>query len=174
MNTSKGGAVLTTRNGFRFHVRPVTADDDAIMKDFFAHVTRADLRFRFLSGMNEIGSYQIGLLTHPDHDFAESFVAFTEDGSMMIATGMLACDKNFDRGEVAIVIREDHKHQGISWELLAFIARRAETKGVKTLESVESRDNHEAIELERDMGFVAKDYPGDATLVLLSRTLEQV
>lgn len=165
--------LLVTRTGFRFHVRPVVPDDDDTLEEFFSHVTRADLRFRFLSGMNKIGSNQIKMLTHPDHEYTESFVAFSEDGEMLIATGMLACDKKFDRGEVAIVIREDQKRRGVSWELLAYIARFAETKGLKTLESVESRDNHEAIELERDMGFVVKEYPGDATLVLVSRTLDQ-
>jgi hypothetical protein len=54
---------------------------------------------------------------------------------------------------------------------LAHIARLAETKGLRVLESVESRENHDAIELERDMGFVARPYPGDSTLVLLSRAI---
>ena len=163
--------LLTTRTGFRFHVRPVIVSDDHIMKEFFSHVTREDLRFRFLSSMHEVSSDQISMLIHPDHDRAESFVAFTEDRSMMIATGMLACDNGFNHGEVAIVIREDHKRKGISWELLAYIARFAEAKGVKTIESIERRENHQAIELQRDMGFVAQSYPGDATLMLLTRSL---
>ena len=45
----------------------------------------------------------------------------------------------------------------------------ADTKGLRSLESIESRENHDAIELERDMGFVISDYPGDSTLVLVSR-----
>ncbi len=164
---------LKTRTGFRFQIRSaVPGDDDALTK-FFSHVTRDDLRFRFLTGMNKIGSHQIEMLTHPNHDNTESFIALTENGSTIVANGMLACDKTFDRGEVAIVIREDHKRKGISWELLSYIARFAETKGVKTLESIESRSNHEAIELERDMGFEVKEYPGDSTLVLVSRSLEQ-
>jgi len=64
----------------------------------------------------------------------------------------------------------DNPHHGIGWELLAHIARYADTKGLRSLESIESRDNHEAIELERDMGFVISDYPGDSTLVLVSRS----
>ena len=163
--------LLVTRTGFRFRVRAVTGKDDDALESFFSHVTRADLRFRFLSAMNKVGANQIAMLTHPDHEYSESFVAFTEDGETLIATGMLACDKAFDHGEVAIVMRDDQKGQGIGWELLSYIARFAEAKGVKTLESIESRDNHEAIELERDMGFVVKEYPGDATLVLVSRSL---
>lgn len=164
---------LTTRTGFRLHVRPARPEDDGTVAEFFTHVTRQDLRFRFLTGINVVGESQISALTHVDHERTENFLAFTQDGSMMIATAMLACDPALERGEVAITIREDHKHKGISWELLAHIARYAEAKGVGTLESIESRENHAAIELERDMGFTAAPYPGDPTLVLVSRKLER-
>jgi len=163
---------LTTRTGGQFLVRSATPDDAELLTEFFSHVTRADLRFRFLIGMKEISSDNIEMLTHPDHAQTESFVVFSQDGLTLVATGMLACDEKLNRGEVAIVIRQDHKHKGISWELLAYIAHIAEAKGVKTLESIESRENHEAIELERDMGFAVTEYPGDASLVLVSRTLQ--
>lgn len=163
---------LTTRTGFRFHVRSATPADDGTIAEFFTHVTREDLRFRFLTAINVVGPSQVAALTHIDHHRAENFLAFTEDGSMMIATAMLACDAAFDHGEVAIAIRSDQKHKGISWELLAHVARYAEEIGVHTLESIESRDNHAAIELERDMGFTAEEYPGDPTLVLVSRKLD--
>lgn len=55
--------------------------------------------------------------------------------------------------------------------MLAHIARYAEAKAGKTLESIESHENHAAIELEREMGFSAEPYPGDATLVLVRRKL---
>lgn len=165
---------LTTRTGFRLHVRPADPRDDGTVADFFSHVTREDLRFRFLAGINVVAKSQIEMLTHVDHQRTEDFLAFTEDGSMMIATAMLACDAAMERGEVAIAIREDHKHKGISWELLAHVARYAEAKGIRVLESIESRENHAAIELEREMGFTATACPGDATLVLVSRTLERL
>ena len=173
MTLSDPGAFLTTRTGLRFPVRPARSDDSATIKEFFSHVSKSDLRFRFLSGTPVVSPSQISMLTHPDHKSTESFLVFTEDGATMVASGMLACDDAFDRGEVAITIREDHKHKGIGWALLAHIARIAETKGLRILESVESRENHDAIELERDMGFVAREYPGDATLVLVSRVIDR-
>jgi len=163
---------LTTRTGFRLHVRPATIADDPTITEFFTHVTREDLRFRFLTAVNVVGASQVAALTHIDHRQTENFLAFTADGSMMIATAMLACDAAYDKGEVAIAIRGDHKHEGVGWTLLEHVARHAESLGVNTLESIESRDNHAAIDLERDMGFTATAYPGDATLVLVSRTLD--
>ncbi len=171
MTSSDRDAFLTTRAGVRYPVRPAGIDDGATIKEFFSHVSHDDLRFRFLSASPEVSPAQISMLTHPDHKLSESFLVFKADGKTMLATGMLACDAAFDHGEVAIAIREDHRHKGIGWELLAHIARVAETKGLRTLESIESRENHDAIELERDMGFVAREYPGDSTLVLVSRSI---
>ncbi|AJP74331.1 GNAT family N-acetyltransferase [Sphingomonas hengshuiensis] len=162
--------MLTTRTGFRFRVRPATPADEAALAEFFTHVTHEDLRFRFLTGLNEVGHDRLAAMTTVDHHQTESFIAFDE-GATLIATAMLACDAALDRGEVAISIRDDFKQRGVSWELLAYVARVAEAKGVKTLESIESRENHAAIELEREMGFTAEPYPDDSTLVLVRRTL---
>lgn len=42
-----------------------------------------------------------------------------------------------------------------------------ELERTETLESIEARVHHEAIEMEREMGSTASAYPGDARLVLL-------
>ena len=162
---------LTTRTGFDFHVRRARPEDEGTVAEFFTHVTREDLRFRFLTGLSEVGHAQIVALTHVDHRWSENFLAFTNDGSTMIATAMLACDATFDHGEVAIALSKDYKLHGIGWELLAHVARFAEAKGVRVLEAIESRENHAAIELERDMGFTVEPYPGDDSLLLVSRKL---
>ena len=86
---------------------------------------------------------------------------------------MLACDDSLEKGEVAISIRAEYKHRGVGWEMLRHIARFAEEKGVQTLESIESRQNHEAIELEREQGFVTEPYPDDTALVLIRKRLRQ-
>lgn len=110
-------------------------------------------------------------ITHVDHYKTENFLALVDDGSQIIASAMLACDPTMKRGEVAISVRSDFKRDGVGWEMLAYVAKYAESIGVETIESIESRDNHEAIELERDMGFTASAYPGDSTLILLQRSL---
>lgn len=162
---------LTTRTDFRFIVRPVKPSDEAALAKFFTHVAQEDLRFRFLSGMNKVNAAQISAMTDIDHDRIENFLALTEDSKSIIASAMLATDVDHEHGEVAIAIRADYKHRGVSWTLLEHVAREAKARGLKTLESVESREHHAAIELEREMGFVAAACPGDATLVVLKTKL---
>lgn len=171
MDTESWSSDLTTRTGFKFHVRPVRPDDEPALADLFAHVTLDDLRFRFLTGINVVGHDRLRSLIDVDHRQKESFVAIAGNGTTVIATAMLACDAAMETGEIAISIRSNYKGRGISWELLEHVARFAEARGVKTLQSTESYANHAAIELERDMGFTARPYPGDATLVLVERKL---
>lgn len=162
---------VTTRAGLNLHVRPVTSQDEPALAEFFRHVSADDLRFRFLAGVREVSHERLAAMTDVDHRQNENFLAFAEDGQTLAGTAMLACDAALDRGEVAISVRTDYKHKGVAWELLRHIARYAEAKGVKTLESIENRENHEAIELEREQGFVAEAFPDDATLVLIRKQL---
>jgi N-acetylglutamate synthase-like GNAT family acetyltransferase len=163
---------LVTRTGFRFHVRPAKPSDEAALGDFFTHVTPEDLRFRFLTGLSRVGHHQLAAMTSIDHRLTENFLAFEKGGAAILATAMLACDDEMRTGEIAIAIRSDYKARGISWDLLAHVADYAEAKGLTTIQSIESSDNHAAIEMERQMGFVAAPYPGDATLVLVQRQLK--
>lgn len=162
---------LTTRDGFRFHVRPSAPEDEAALAAFFSHVTPADLRYRFLSALREVGHDRLVELTAVDHDRTEDFLAFDADGRTIIATAMLALDEARERAEVAISVRSDFKGRGVSWTLLEHVTRYATARGVKVLESIESRDNRAAITLEREMGFTTEPCPGDSTLVIVRRQL---
>ncbi|MGY6250720.1 N-acetyltransferase family protein [Bosea thiooxidans] len=160
---------LTTRTGLEFHVRSARPDDEAGLAGFFKHVTPEDLRFRFLATVREVGHDRLSAMTQIDHRQTETFIAFTEDGKTIIATGMLACDVALERGEVAISVRSEYKHKGVGWELLRHLCGFAKTKGVKVVESLEDRQNHEAIEIEREQGFEVDECPDDARLVVLRK-----
>ena len=164
---------LVTRSGLAIHLRPVRAEDEPLLAEFFAHVTPEDLRFRFLDSAREISHERLAAMTLVDHKMTENFLALVDDGKTVAGTAMLACDATMNSAEVAISVRADYKHKGVAWELLRYVARCAEARGVKALESIESRENHEAIELEREQGFVAEAYAGDSTLVLIRKTLHQ-
>jgi GNAT superfamily N-acetyltransferase len=168
---SDWSADLTTNSGFEFTVRPATVLDESVLKTFFARVTPEDLRFRFLTGLTTVGQSQIEAMTDVDHRTTENFLAFVDDGSELIATAMLACDGSLQTGEVAMAILPDYKGRGISWELLNHVAHYAEARGVETIQAIERRDHHVAIEMEREMGFVVGLYPGDPTLALVQRHL---
>lgn len=164
---------LTTRTGFEFTVRPVEPFDEPALGRLFTHVGEDDMRFRFLSAMKAPGHEMLRRLVDVDHDRKEDYLAIAPDSETIIASALVATDTANDCAEVAIAMHRDYKHHGVGWTLLEFIIEQEKEKGVKKLQSIESRANHEAIELERQMGFKASSYPGDATLVLLEFDLTQ-
>lgn len=165
-----GETTLTTWKEFSFHVRPARPEDENLLAEFFTHVSPDDRRFRFLTGVGEVGHTLLEQLVTVDHDRSENFLAF--DGQTLIGTAMLAADPGLRRGEVAISLRSDYKNRGIGWALLDHLARYAQQRGIKRIESVESRENRQALAVEVDMGFKTEPYPGDPTLVLVSKDLE--
>jgi acetyltransferase len=80
-----------------------------------------------------------------------------------------AGDGKLDTAEVAVSIRHDHRGLGIGWALLDLLAHEAERRGVRQVISIESRENHAAIELEREKGFRPEPFAGDPALVVLSK-----
>lgn len=164
-------ADLVTRSGYAFHVRPAAPSDEAALGEFFTHVDKDDLRFRFLSAVHKVSHDQLERLVSVDHQQTENFLAIDRGTGQIIATAMIAADDAMTKAEVAIAIRSDFKRGGISWTLLDHVAAFAASKGIATLESVESRDNHQAIKLERERGWTASSAPGDAGQIVLRKTL---
>lgn len=162
---------VTTRTGLTVTVRPVTSADDPTLARFFEHVAPEDLWFRFLSARKEVGLDQIHAMTHVDHRNSETYLAFVKGTEVPVSAATMAGDADGRRAEVAISVHADFKHCGLGWEMLAFVARQAAARGFAAVESVESRENHEAVELERNMGFVVRTHPDDPTLLLVTKDL---
>lgn len=164
-------ADLATRSGAKIHVRPVRADDESLLADFFAHVSPEDLRFRFLGGMATVRHEQLTMMTRVDYRRTISFLAFDRDNGTLLAAAMLAADPDRTRAEVAMATREDAKATGVSWTLLLHVMRYAKAEGIGRIEAVEYADHDAALRMERELGFVVASDPEDATLRIATKIL---
>ena len=160
-------AELTTRSGVALYVRPVRPDDESALAEMFAAVTLEDLRFRFLSGVSTVGHDRLVPMTQVDYRRTINFLAFA--GEQLVASAMLASDPDGERAELALAVRADFKGKGVSWTLVDHVMRYARAKGIGTVESVESRDNHAAIALEREAGFEVAPHGECGTEVVVRR-----
>ena len=170
MTTTAAPVQLTTRSGLVLNVRPATEADAPALTAFFDRVSREDRRFRFLAAGEHVSPEQLEPLVHADHFRSESFLAFDAANGALVASGLLACDNALDTAEVAVSVAEDYKGKGAGWAVLDLLAAEGERRGVRRVISIESRNNHEAIEVERDKGFTPEPCEGDPTLVILSKT----
>ncbi|MCW1384439.1 GNAT family N-acetyltransferase [Novosphingobium sp. KCTC 2891] len=163
---------MTTRDGTVLTVRAAYAEDEGVLADFFDKVSAEDRRFRFLTAINHLGHDQLQPLTHVDHWRTESFLALDAATGELVGSAMLACDGEMDTGEVAVSVRSDYRGRGVGWTLLDLLAEEARKRGLKRVISIEDRENHAAIELEREKGFEARGVDGDPHLVLLEKRFD--
>lgn len=163
-------AHLETRNGIKIHVRPARETDAPALTTFFEQVSDEDRRFRFLSSAQRIGAKQLEPFLNTDHDRTQSWLAFDAANDRLIASGMLVCDAALKNAEVAISICSDYRGQGVGWSMLDYLAQEARDRGCRRVFSIESRDNHAAIALEREKGFTAEACDDDPTLIMLTRS----
>lgn len=163
---------LETKSGFLLAVRPADESDDAALTAFFEeHVTKDDLRFRFLSPIQHVTQSQIEAMTHIDHRQTEDFLAFAPGSDEIIGCAVLAADKAMQTAEVAFTVHADLKGKGIESRLLEYITAQARARGIKKLQAIENRENHCTITLKREMGFKAKGIDGEPMLMLLEASL---
>ncbi len=134
MKTDDWSRYLTTRTGLTFHVRPISPRRSGTGES--SGTTPEDLRFRFLGGVREVSHERLVAMRRIDHRQTENFLAFAEDGRLIIATAMLACDKVLRReGWRSPSCRLQAQRRGLG--AASPYRRYAEAKGVKTLERIE-------------------------------------
>lgn len=163
--------MLKSRAGLAFEVRPAQDRDEAALADFFAHVSKDDLRFRFLSSLSRVSDKQISEMTHVDHRRTEDFLVFAPGTGTIVANAMVAADKALEVAEIAISVHSDYKGKGIEEALIDHVRADAKNRGFKKLMSIENRENHDTIDLERRKGFTARGLDGDPTLLVLETAL---
>jgi len=162
---------IATRGGITLDVRTTRAEDEPALAAFYAQVSDADRRFRFFSAAEHVSHQQLLPMVTCDHYHSESFLAFDTANGELAATALLATDAALDTAEVAISIRADYRGRGLGWALLDLLAAEAKRRGIRRVVAIEDRDNHAAIELEREKGFVPEPFDADPTLVLLAKTV---
>lgn len=163
---------LATRSGRVITVRPVTDSDTHEVEQFFNRLSPEDMHFRFLSGQHRLSHHQLAALVGVDHRHSEHLLAFDKVSGELIGSLLIAADQHMEVAEVAIAVAPEHKRQGLGWTLLKHAAELARQRGVRRLRSIESKANHQAIEVERALGFSASEYPDDARLVLVEAKLD--
>lgn len=143
---------VTTASGERLFVRPVRADDAALLRREVDEADPETLYQRFFTPQPRINDDTITYLTAIDYQRRMALVAFTEDGEAAgIARYEALAESN--RAEIAMTVKPTMRQRGIARLLLEMIIDRARQSGFEKLEAICLVENEAAIKVVSSVGF---------------------
>jgi RimJ/RimL family protein N-acetyltransferase len=143
-------------DGWRIFVRPIRPDDDLLIRDLLAHVSKEDLRLRFFDSIKEFSHQFIAKLTKLDYARAMAFAAIDEASSEMLGVVWLYSDATRETGEYAILLRSDLKGRGLGWALMQLIIEYAKSEGLSRIDGQILQENSVMLKMCRELGFKVK------------------
>ena len=158
---------------WRIFVRPVRSDDEDLIRDHLAHVSKEDLRLRFFDSIKEFSHQFITGLIDLDYARAMAFVAIDEATNEPLGVVRLHADEAHETGEYAILLRSDLKGRGLGWSLMQLIIEYAKSEGLKRILGQILQENAVMLKMCRELGFEIKTDPQDRGLRDVTLALER-
>ena len=163
---------IVLSNAWRIFVRPIRPNDDPLIRDLLAHVSKEDLRLRFFDSIKEFSQPFIARLTDLDYARAMAFVAIDETTNETLGVVRLHADASHESGEYAILLRSDLKGRGLGWCLMQQIIEYAKSEGLKRIYGQILQENTVMLKMCRELGFEIKTDPEDRGLRDVTLVLE--
>jgi acetyltransferase len=163
---------LVLGDGGRIFVRPIRPDDEPLMCDHLAHVSKQDLRFRFFDSIKEFSHEFLAKLTEIDDLRAMAFAAIDEASSEMLGVVRLHTDPVHKSSEYAILLRTDLKGRGLGWDLMQLIVEYAKSKGLRRIDGQVLQENSVMLKMCRELGFKVKTDTEDRGVYDVTLALE--
>ena len=157
---------------WRIFVRPITQNDDLMIRDLLAHVSREDLRLRFFDSIREFSPQFIAGLIDFDALRVTALVAIDEASSEMLGVVWLHSDELRETGEYAILLRSDLKGRGLGWHLMQLIIEYAKSQGLSRIDGQVLQENSVMLKMCRELGFEVKTDAGDRGVCNVALMLE--
>ena len=154
--------VVRLKDGREVLVRPIRPEDGPAHKDFVGHLTREDLRFRFLGVIRDIPPSEMARLTQIDYDREMAFIAIArnehgEDETLAVVRSVTNPDNT--KADFAIMVRSDLKHGGLGTALMQKMIRYCASRGTQEIVGEVLADNQAMLNLTRKLGFTIRALP---------------
>jgi GNAT superfamily N-acetyltransferase len=163
---------LVLGDGWRIFIRAIGPDDDLLIRDLLAHVSKEDLRLRFFDSIKEFSHQFIASLTQLDYARAMAFVAIDEASNKTLGVVRLHIDSSREAGEYAILLRSDLKGRGLGGALMQLIIEYAKSEGIKWINGQILQENSIMLKMCRELGFEIKTDPEDSGVCDVTLMLE--
>lgn len=161
----------TLKDGRGIFVRPVRPEDEHLYPEFFAQVSKEDVRLRFFSAMKELTHAFIARLTQLDYARAMAFIAIEETTGKMLGVVRLHTDADFASAEYAVLVRSDLKGLGLGWMLMQMIIEYGRAEGVRAIRGQVLTQNTTMLEICARLGFNIRSDPQNSDMSIVELPL---
>jgi acetyltransferase len=162
-------SVAATHDGTIIELRPIRPDDEPLLHDLAAHMSREDLRMRFFSPIRTLPHALAERLVHLDYT-REMALAALHDGTVL-GIARYSAEPGSRVADYAVAVRSDWTGHGIGYLLMARLIEIARREGIAELIGEVLGENHRMVEMCRDLGFTVRHDPSDATLLEVRKSL---
>ncbi len=157
----------TLRDGSRVLIRALRRSDADLERAFIARLSPEFRRMRFLAQINEPSDALIRTLTDLDEDDL-AFIALVHREGQKREVGVSRYSMLPDRTscECAVTVDDDWRNKGLGTALMRHLMEIARRRGMRSMISIDSAENHRMRELARDLGFTCRADPEESTQVI--------
>jgi len=140
----------------RFKIRPIKAEDEGYLADFYRKLSPDTLRFRFFNSRQNFDHKELARFSQIDYDREMEFVAF--DGKVIVGVVRSWIDPDSITAEFSVLIGDDQAGQHLGSILMQkMIDYLAHQRGVLQLIGSVLSNNHPMLKLARRLGFIERD-----------------
>jgi acetyltransferase len=161
----------TTLDGTPITLRPIRPEDEPVLQDLFAHMSREDVRLRFLVPMRELSHALAARLSHLDYGREMALVAQHDGMTLGVARYSADPDRS---AEFAVAVRSDWHGRGVGYLLMARLIEVAQQSGIGELVGMVLHGNKPMLDMCRKLGFSVTPEPNDATVLRVRKSLASV
>lgn len=139
-----------------FKLRPIKAEDESYLADFYHKLSPDALRFRFFNSRKHFDHKELARFSQIDYDREMAFVAFHEKNLAGVVRSWI--DPDSITAEFSVLIGDGYAGQQLGFILMQkMIDYLAHDRGVLQLIGSVLPNNHPMLKLARRLGFSEKD-----------------
>jgi RimJ/RimL family protein N-acetyltransferase len=142
---------VVTTNGLLLLMRPIRADDAALLNSFHARLSSHSIYKRYFSLHPELSERELAHLTQVD--YVNRFAFVVEHQDTLVGVGRFDRLPGTTTAEVAFIVADEFHHQGIGLLLLESLADVAWSLGVTAFTAETQADNRGMMGVFNASGF---------------------
>jgi acetyltransferase len=167
---SQYAAPWTMKDGRKVTIRPISPEDEMLMRGFHASLSDRTVYLRYLSPMmlsTRITHERLARMTHNDYDREIALVVEGEENGEKAIFGVARLSKLRGTNEEArftMLVSDRYQGQGLGKELIQRIVKIGRDEKIKRIISMISRENTPMQKLVHEVGFTSEIEPENGLL----------